>query len=95
MANEVLESVSVNIAGRSYPLKVEEHEIEIIEEVVKGINSKVREFQRVYSGKDVQDCLAMALLTYVVDIEKLNTQAPDEELTEKVKALNTLVDRML
>ncbi len=59
--------VNVMVADRIYPLKVSESEKEEVVNAVKLVNEKVREYQRMYDGKDKQDYLAMVLLLFAVE----------------------------
>ncbi len=64
-------NLSINIAGRAYPIKVEEEdEATEIQNVVSDINEKIHTFQKTYARIDKQDTLAMALLTYLLDTKK-------------------------
>ena len=80
MSNGELHRMQVVIAGRSYPIRVHPSDTEVIKKIVDEINSKVRDYQSTYANKDKQDCLAMALLTYGVDLYR-NDQS-EEELSE-------------
>ena len=65
-------SINVNIADRSYPLKVDRKEEEGIRKAAKIINEKVVQYKQKYPTKDLQDCLAMATLQFV--IQKADTE---------------------
>lgn len=73
-------NITVIIAGRPYPLKIKVEDEIIISQIVKEINDKVRNFQLTYSKKDKQDCLAMAVMTYALDLFKSkNTDTIDQQ----------------
>ncbi len=94
--SEELKGMVVNIAGRSYPIKVMPEDRESIQQVVDDINDKIKDFQLTYINKDKQDCLAMALLTYAVDFHKSQqTLFPPEKLREKVDHLESMIDTFL
>lgn len=59
--------VNVTVADRIYPLRVSESEKEEVLDAVKLVNEKIREYQRLYDGKDKQDYLAMVLLLFAVE----------------------------
>lgn|SRR5690606_2629810 len=63
-------SITVLIAGRPYPLKIKASDESSIRKMVKEINDKINRFQLAYTAKDKQDCLAMTVLTYAVDLHK-------------------------
>ena len=64
-------ALNVTLAGRPYPLRVSRSDEEAIRRIGKELNDKVVEFQKTYVGRDKQDCLAMLLLLYAVDLYKL------------------------
>ena len=55
-------SIKVVVAGRTYPLMVEESEKEHIETSAADINRRIKRLQDNYAVKDVQDLLAMTAL---------------------------------
>ena len=63
-------SITVLIAGRPYPLKINKADEPSIRTIVKEINNQVNNFQLKYTTKDKQDCLSMAALTYAADLAK-------------------------
>ena len=94
--SEELKGMQVNIAGRSYPIRVKEEDRESIRQIVDEINEKVKDFQLTYIHKDKQDCMAMALLTYAVDYHReKKAGTPSELLDEKVNRLESMIDDIL
>tara|TARA_R110002072_G_scaffold20688_3_gene74830 strand:- start:1096 stop:1383 length:288 start_codon:yes stop_codon:yes gene_type:complete len=55
-------SVKVVVAGRSYPLSVEESEKEKVMNAAADINKAIKVLQDNYAVKDMQDLLAMTAL---------------------------------
>ena len=93
-----LVNITVQIAGRPYPLKVKANDEDAIRVIVHEINEKINRFQLTYSTKDKQDCLSMALLTYAVDLHKAgkNQDAIERsQLSDKVDQLDQLLDHLL
>ena len=76
MTDAKIKGISIVIAGRSYSLKVVEHEVEMIEKLAREINHKVGDLQDRYKANDKQDCLAMALLTYAVELARKDQDTP-------------------
>jgi cell division protein ZapA len=70
--------IEANIAGRTIPLKVSEEEENIVRKAIEDINSRIRQYQSEYTQKDIQDCILMALLTYAVDMHKVQARVLDE-----------------
>ena len=55
-------SIKVVVAGRSYPLMVEETEKDNVEASAADINRRIKHLQDNYAVKDMQDLLAMTAL---------------------------------
>jgi cell division protein ZapA len=98
-------NITVLIAGRPYPLKIKEGDEPIIRRIVKEVNDKITLFQNTYPRKDRQDWLSMAILTFAVDLHKLQatppkTQnvaqpVPDTQLAERLSQLDSLLTDVL
>jgi len=104
MDGKEMMNITVLIAGRPYPLKIKVGDEPTIRKIVKEVNDKVNQFQMTYTKKDKQDCLSMALLTYAVELQKLQSTPPtstqpvhneEAELSEKVNQLDELLDHLL
>ncbi len=90
--------LTVTIAGRPYPLKIKTSDEPVIRRIVKEVNEKVNRFQLTYPNREKQDCLAMALLAYAVDLHKASssqTTASSPELSKKLTHLEALLDEAL
>ncbi len=72
-----IKSIKVMIAGRSFPLKIEEHKQEAVLQVVKNLNSKINKFQLDYTKATKEDILSMVLLTYAMDLNEASTGPSD------------------
>lgn len=94
MSDEQLISVTLWLAGRSYRIRIKPEEEEAVRKAVKLADEKVLEMKTQYAGKDDQDFLAMALLTYAADhaVDAMNNPLLKTELrsiTERIdKSLN-------
>jgi cell division protein ZapA len=87
-----MKSITVLIASRPYPLRIKEEDEKRIKGIVKDINDKISKFQMTYAQKDKQDCLAMALLTYAVDLQKQREQTEDSVILRHLEQIEALVD---
>jgi cell division protein ZapA (FtsZ GTPase activity inhibitor) len=88
-------SININIADRLYPLRIERKEEEGIRKAAKIINEKVFQYKQKYSSKDLQDCLAMATLQFV--IQKFDTEKRIEvsPLVDELEAMNDFLSEIL
>ena len=93
-----MKSLQVSIGGRMIPLKIEEDEEKGVLEVVADLNEKLSELQVLYNNKDLQDCLAMTLLTYAFESYKRKKQSvdtkPDANLQEKLNHMGDLISKI-
>ena len=85
--------INVMVSDRIYPLRVLESEKEEVLNAVKLVNEKVREYQRIYDGKDKQDYLAMVLLLFAVEHLRSQKKLIIEEsaLEQKLSALENIL----
>ena len=96
MEGQDTKNITVLIAGRPYPLKVKAEDEPIIRRIVKELNEKVNRFQLTYTNKDKQDCLAMSLLTYAVDLHKATlVKTEDLSLSSRLTKMEELLDELL
>lgn len=89
--------LTVTIAGRPYPLKIKASDEPVIRRIVKEVNEKINKFQLTYPNREKQDCLAMALLAYAVDLHKASSQpsASSPEISEKLARIQSLIDEAM
>ena len=86
-------NINVQLAERTYPLKVLKSDEEKVHSAVKLVNEKIKEYQAMYNGKDKQDYMAMCLLNFAVEHEKLqnNTEDSSRLLEEKMIELEKVL----
>ena len=89
------ETVNINvlIAERLYPLKVVKSDEEKVMKAVSLVEEKIKEYQKLYDGKDKQDYMAMCLLNFAVEHVNLQhyTQQNDRLLEEKITELEEVL----
>ena len=90
--SEQLIPATITIADRSYRIKLDAKDEEVVRKTVKMINDKIIEFKTMFAGKDMQDYVAMALVWYAT--EQNNNSATDVERDNISDKLN-LLERML
>ena len=86
-------SLKVVVAGRTYPLTVQESEVEKVKRAADDINKAIKQLQENFAVRDMQDLLAMTALQLSTKSGKAtastsNTTTPDySEVTEELKRL--------
>lgn len=86
--------ITVNIAGRIYPLKVSASEEEVLRKVAKQIEGMIKKYEESQNVKDKQDVLAMCALQLGTnaEINLGNYNKNIKETTEKINFLTALVE---
>lgn len=87
---------NIVIADRSYRLKIETHEEELIRKTVKLINDKIFEYKENFAGKDMQDYVSMALLWFATEQNKTGEAMIQlDETNKKLEAFELQLDKAL
>ena len=95
MKNDLI-PVNILIADRSYRLKIESEDEEMVRLTVKTINEKIIEFKTNFAGKDMQDYVAMALLWYATEQQKPTVQqVTNSESEQKLHKIEQLITKVL
>ncbi len=90
--------LDVRIAGSRLPLRVSPDEVDQMKEIVSSVNRKIQEYQHTYQSLDQNDCAAMVLLTYAVDLNKYqHRHASDSDTVESpaLSRIDELLDQYL
>jgi cell division protein ZapA len=88
--------VNIVIADRTYRLKIEPADEEMVRKTANTINEKITEFKTNFAGKDTQDYLAMVLLWFATeqkDNAKLALLA--DETSKQIKEMAQTIDKAL
>ena len=86
--------ITINIAGRAYPLNVPSAEEETLRRVGKQIESMIKEFEANFDVRDKQDAIAMCALKMGTNAEvaKLSQEKNIIASTERVSKINQLLE---
>jgi cell division protein ZapA len=90
-------SIKVVVAGRNYPLTVEESEKAVVEKAAEDINRRIQILRDSYAVKDVQDLLAMTALQIAVKkhaSEGSSKTVAQIDLSKPIKALEDLLEEL-
>ncbi len=84
--------VNITIADRSFRLKIQPEDEEIVRKTIKTINEKIIEYKTNFVGKDMQDYVSMVLLWFATEQQK---PTPEQTLqTESLEKLNRIEDML-
>lgn len=93
---EELIPVNILIGDRTYRLKIEPKDEESVRKSIKLINDKILEFKTSFSGKDMQDYIAMVLIWLATEKNKSGEDwVKLEQSAEKLQSLEDLLDKVL
>ncbi len=86
------QSIQINIADRSYPLRIPAADEEKIRAAAKIINEKTTLYRKRYANRDTQDALSMALLQFVIRLIEAEQNEEGTQIVEELKSLDNLLD---
>ena len=84
--------ITAIIGDRSYRIKIQPKDEEVVRKTLKVVNDKIIEFKTMFAGKDMQDYIAMVLVWYATE----QNAALANELNEgNISAKLSLIEKML
>lgn len=88
--------VNIIIADRSYRLRIEARDEEMVRKTAGLINDKIAEFKTNLAGKDMQDYVAMVLLWFATEQNQSGIEMVKwQEAADKLASLGRQLDRAL
>ncbi len=87
-------SIEVQIAGRTYPLRLKEQEADKARNAAELINQTLRTMEQRFGVRDMQDLFAMASLQLVTQLLDIDQQSEHfhTEMNERITALDQLLE---
>jgi cell division protein ZapA len=88
--------INVVIGDRTYRIRIEPTDEEVVRKTIKVINDKIIEFKTQFAGKDMQDYVAMVVLWYATQQKAAGNQPLiNNEIDTQLQSMEKLLDRML
>jgi hypothetical protein len=88
--------ITAVIGDRSYRIKIQPKDEEVVRKTLKVINDKIVEFKTHFAGKDMQDYVAMVLVWYATEQHNaLAAELDKGSLTEKLNGIEKLLDGVI
>ena len=88
-------SLKVVVAGRTYPLTVQESEVDKVQRAADDINKAIKQLQDNFAVRDMQDLLAMTALQLSTKGGVKTAASYDQtDFTETAAALSQLVNEL-
>ena len=86
--------VNIVIGDRSYRIKTNPSDEEVIRRTLKTINDKIIEFKTQFAGKDMQDYIAMVMIWYATQVPAENNPALEKEMTDALLKIEQQLDKL-
>jgi len=87
--------INIVIGDRTYRIKSLAKDEEVIRRTLKTINDKIVEFKTQFSGKDMQDYIAMVLIWYATESSADINPALEKEMTDALVRIEEQLDKAL
>jgi hypothetical protein len=89
-------AISALVGDRSYRIKINPGDEEVVRKTIKTINDKIIEFKTQFAGKDMQDYIAMVLVWYATEQHAATAANVEKEnLSEQLVVIEKLLDNHL
>jgi len=87
-------SIQVQIANKSYPLKVKEDQVEVIQQAALKVSEQLKTYQSAFNLKEPQDVLAMCALQQAADLisASIARDKNDSEIANELSKLSEMVN---
>jgi Cell division protein ZapA len=86
-------AISALIGDRTYRIKINPEDEEVVRKTLKTINDKIIEYKTLFAGKDMQDYIAMVLIWFATEQGEIAAAGmKNENITEKLIAIEKLLD---
>ncbi|MEY2587747.1 MAG: hypothetical protein RLY11_1596 [Bacteroidota bacterium] len=87
--------INIVVGDRTYRIKIEANEEEKVRKMAKKLNEQLATYKSQYAGKDMQDYLAMVLLSIVS--EQSNATPSTDSITSSIdfQSIESILDKAL
>ena len=88
--------INIVIGDRTYRIKISPGDEEAVRKAVKLINDKIVDFKTQFSGKDMQDYIAMVLVWYAtLQVNQPVSLFQPDDLAVKLRSIEDMLDKFL
>ena len=90
-------SVSVNILGRTYRLRVAKEDEAALRKAAEAIEGQAKQYGSMYAYNDHQDLIAMVALTQITQLTKIqdSLRFKDTDLAQRLQSIDSVLDGIL
>ncbi len=91
--NEELIPLNIVIADRSYRIRIQPQDEEVVRKTAKTINDKIVEYKTMFAGKDMQDYIAMVLVWFATEQNAAITNVMNiDNVSSRLQTLESMID---
>ena len=84
------------IGDRTYRVRINPSDEEVVRKTVKTINDKLLEFKTLFAGKDMQDYIAMVLVWFATEQNAaISNQVNMDNVNSRLQTLEKMIDSAL
>lgn len=84
------------IGDRSYRIRIQPADEEVVRKTAKTINDKIVEYKTAFAGKDMQDYIAMVLVWFATDQNAaISNQVNLDNVSSRLQTLEKMIDGAL
>jgi len=88
--------VTIVIGDRTYRLRIDPKDEEVLRKTVKTISEKLIEFKTQFAGKDMQDYVAMVLIWFATEQNAGTSQQLEKDnITSQLKTIERMLENQL
>lgn len=88
--------INIVIGDRTYRIKIDLKNEELVRKTVKLVNEKILEFKTAFAGKDMQDYISMVLIWFAtIQTDGQSDPVGEKGLEEKLLSLEAHLDKAL
>ena len=90
-----LMTINVVIGDRTYRIKIEPQDEEVVRRTLKAINDKIIEYKTQFAGRDMQDYIAMVVLWYATQPPSEDTPTLNHTVLDALARMEQQLDKVL
>lgn len=84
------------IGDRTYRVRINPNDEEVVRKTVKTIQDKLLEFKTQFAGKDIQDYIAMVLVWFATEQNSaISNQVNLDNVSSRLQTLEKMIDGVL
>jgi len=91
-----LTPLNLVIGDRSYRIRIDPKDEEVVRKTAKTINDKLVEFKTAFAGKDMQDYIAMVLIWFATEQNAaISNEVNMDNVSGRLQTLEKMIDGVL